>query len=301
MLNDFNSKIEPILEIITDGIYITDTSKRIVFWSSGAERITGYTSEEVLGKKCSDNILVHVDKDGVNLCLHGCPLHATIKDSKNRMQEVFLHHKSGHRVPVSVRTSVIKNTEGEVIQGIEIFSDISTKEAAQLRIKELEKLALLDPLTQLANRTYIQEDLSQRLDEFRRYKVPFGILFFDIDHFKKVNDTYGHPVGDQVLTLVSKTLMTNARTFDLFGRWGGEEFIGIIRNISEEDLIDLADRLRILIQKSFIEHENSKVQVTISAGLTMIRTEDTIESIVNRADDLMYQSKQNGRNRITTG
>ena len=210
-----------------------------------------------------------------------------------------MHHKEGHRIPVSVRVSALRNRDGEIIGGIELFTDISNQAANELRVKELEKVALLDNLTQLANRNYIERDLQGRFEELKRFKIPFGIFFMDIDHFKKFNDTYGHDVGDKVLKFVASTFVNNARPFDLYGRWGGEEFIGIIRNIGVDDLEQLGNRLRALIEHSYIIHENEKLSVTISMGATLANDNDTMDSLIKRADTLLYKSKKDGRNRLT--
>jgi diguanylate cyclase (GGDEF)-like protein len=132
--------------------------------------------------------------------------------------------------------------------------------------------------------------------EQSRFQIPFGVIFMDIDHFKQVNDTFGHDVGDQVLRFVADTLIKSARPFDVFGRWGGEEFIGIIRNIHGNPLKKLADRIRTLVAGAYIEHEGEKIQVTLSAGVTMVGESDTPESLIKRADGLLYQSKTAGRN-----
>lgn len=288
-----------ILDNLHDGVYVVSPDMRIQYWNAGAERITGYTAEEVLGSRCSDDILRHVDDGGTNLCMGICPLKHSIGDQQLREAELFLHHKDGHRVPIQVRTSVLTDDSGKVLQGIELFSDMTGKDANLLRIKELERLMMLDPLTQLANRNFIEKELTSRIDEFSRYEMPFGILFFDIDHFKAVNDTYGHLAGDEVLMMVSANMIANARPFDLFGRWGGEEFIGIIRNINEVQLQAMAERLRMLTEQSYLFFEDQRISVTISIGATMMNTEDTSESLVSRADELMYKSKSSGRNRVS--
>ncbi len=287
-----------VLNLIQDGIYITDADRRIIYWNKGAERITGYRSAEVVGRSCSDNILVHVDAEGTNLCTGDCPLGSTICDRKQRDASVFLHHKEGHRVPVQIRTSLLEEKES-AIQAIELFTDISEQTAKEIRIRELEQLAMLDPLTRLANRTYIENEIDCRINEFRKFSVPFGIIFLDIDHFKGVNDTYGHLAGDSVLRLIANTLSANGRPFDLFGRFGGEEFIGIIRNTTEEHLISTAQRLRILTAASSLPYKEGQISVTISIGATMVRGDDTRDSIIERADSLMYRSKRDGRDRVT--
>ena len=288
-----------IIENLHDGLYFVDRDRVITYWNKAAEQISGFTANEVVGKSCSDNILTHVDSEGNSLCTGMCPLAATIADGKPREAEIYMHHKDGHRVPVSVRVSTLTDRDGSIIGGIELFADISNQAANKLRVKELEKLALLDTLTQLANRNYIEKEIRNRFEEKKRFNVPFGILFVDIDHFKNFNDTYGHNVGDAVLKFVANTFVANARPFDLFGRWGGEEFIGVIRNINGKDLKLLADRLRLLVETSFLLHENEKLSVTISIGATLVNENDTIDSLIKRVDTFLYKSKAAGRNCLT--
>jgi diguanylate cyclase (GGDEF)-like protein/PAS domain S-box-containing protein len=290
-----------VIENLYDGLYFVDQKRTITYWNKAAEQISGFAASEVVGTSCADNILTHVDSDGNNLCTGRCPLAATIADGKPRETEVYMHHKAGHRIPVSVRISALTDKKGTIIGGVELFKDISNQTANELRIKELEKLALLDNLTQLANRNYIEREIQHRLEEKKRFNLPFGVLFMDIDHFKKFNDTYGHDVGDDVLRFVAKTFVANTRPFDLFGRWGGEEFIGILRNINEEDLEAMGNRVRSLIESSYIIHENKKLHVTISIGATLVNVTDSIDSLIKRADILLYKSKEEGRNRLTVG
>lgn len=296
-----NEAFAQVIESLHDGLYFVDTNRVITYWNKSAERITGFSSAEVVGRSCFDNILTHVDGDGCSLCLGRCPLAATVADGQDREAQVFLHHKDGHRVPVFVRVSVLKDPLGTVIGGIELFTDLSSILLNNARVQELEKLALLDNLTQLANRHYLERELLARFEEMQRFSVPFGILFIDIDNFKKFNDTYGHDVGDRVLQFVAGTLIASSRPFDIYGRWGGEEFIGIIRNIGPEDLELMGNRIRILVEQAYIVHAEEKLSVTISLGATMVRETDTIDSMVKRADTLLYNSKRLGRNRLTFG
>ncbi|HEX9024401.1 MAG TPA: sensor domain-containing diguanylate cyclase [Geobacteraceae bacterium] len=288
-----------LVDNLYDGLYIVDRDRIIQYWNKAAERITGFTATEVVGKSCSDNILTHVNDNGIHLCLEKCPLAMTMDDREVREAEVFLHHKDGHRVPVSVRTNILSDESGNEIGGVEIFTDISSIKYNELRIKELEEMALLDNLTKLANRNFLDKELYVRFEEKKRFGVPFGILFMDIDHFKTFNDTYGHDVGDRVLKFVADTLVGNSRPFDVIGRWGGEEFIGIMRNVSSQQLEVLGNRLRMLVESSYIQTESDKLRVTISIGATLVCDDDNADTLIKRADSLLYKSKNSGRNRLT--
>ena len=290
-----------LVDNLYDGLYVVGEGRVIQYWNKAAERITGFTADEVIGRSCADNILTHVDSEGNRLCSGLCPLAKTIADRESRESEIFLHHKDGHRVPVSVRTSVLTDEVGTVLGGVELFTDISSLESMRLRVKELEDLAMLDKLTRLANRHYLENELFVRFEEMKRVGIKFGVLFMDIDHFQRFNDTYGHDVGDRVLRFVADTLVANARPFDVIGRWGGEEFVGIVRNVGREQLEELGNRLRLLVEASYIQTDSDRLHVTISIGATLVSEDDSVDSLIKRGDTLLYTSKQSGRNRLTMG
>ncbi len=290
-----------LLDNFTDGVYFVDRERTITYWNRGAERISGFSAEETVGSHCFDELLMHIDGAGTRLCHVGCPLAAIIEDGEPREIEVFLHHKQGHRVPVLVRASPIRDPDGAVVGAIEVFSDNSPKMAALQRAHDLEKMAFLDPLTGLANRAFTEITLRARLEELVRYGWPFGVLFLDVDHFKDINDSHGHPVGDQALSIVANTLKIAARSFDLVGRWGGEEFLAILVNVSDRKLGVIAERFRVLVESSRLPIAGGDGRLTVSIGATLADPRDTVEELVARADALMYQSKQAGRNRVTVG
>jgi diguanylate cyclase (GGDEF)-like protein len=127
-------------------------------------------------------------------------------------------------------------------------------------------------------------------------------LFCDIDHFKNLNDTFGHNWGDKILRTIAQTLRANIRETDTMGRWGGEEFLVILQDINSKSLLTIGEKLLNLVRESHIFHSDGrKIAATISVGGTLVRNSDTLESVVDRADKLMYQSKADGRNRITIG
>ncbi len=288
-----------LLDNLYDGVYFVDRERRITYWNKGAERITGYAAADVLKKRCSDNILMHSDRKGRILCLTSCPLAEAMKDGMERSTEVFLQHRKGHRLPVTVRVAPIRDDTGAVTGAIEIFTDNTPAAVAFDRLEELERLAFIDPLTGLANRRYAEISVNARLEELQRYGWRFGVIFIDIDHFKDVNDRHGHAAGDEVLKTVGKTLQNSVRTFDLVSRWGGEEYLAVIANVEGGELTSTADRCRALVEQSGAPVAAS-LKVTISLGATLARVNDSAASLIQRADQFMYQSKQEGRNRVTS-
>jgi diguanylate cyclase (GGDEF)-like protein/PAS domain S-box-containing protein len=292
---------ERLIENMHDGVYFVDRERKILYWNKGAELLTGYSAEDVVGRHCFDNILAHVTDSGCALCLHGCPLGRSIADGKRRESEVFLRHKLGHRVPVSVRVAPIADSNGAIIGAVEIFSDVTAKKHMERRVGELEDLVFLDALTGVPNRRYIELKVKQAIQEVEQFDRKMGLLLVDVDHFKQINDVHGHSIGDEALKAVCHTLSNSLRANDVLGRWGGEELLVILSDISAEKLGTFAERCRMLTAESAIPVPGGKVQVTVSLGATIINEGDTDQSVIARADRLMYQSKMNGRNRVTLG
>ena len=141
--------------------------------------------------------------------------------------------------------------------------------------------------------------LKTRFFELHQFGTPFGLVFLDIDHFKRINDAHGHSVGDQVLRLAANTLAAALRAGDLLARWGGEEFLVVLAEVDAAVLARVAERLRVFIERSFLMIDGEKLSFTASLGATLALPEDTPESLVQRADALMYQAKEAGRNRVS--
>lgn len=295
-----NEFYETMLQNIYEGVYFVNPQRKILFWNKGAERITGFTAAEVVNKFCYNNILQHIDEEGKKLCHSGCPLHASMEDGIIRDASVYLHHKDGHRVPISIKAIPMREN-GKIVGAIEIFWDDSEKQNTLKSFEELKSIALTDQLTGLPNRRYIDSFLQSKVNEYFTLGLPFGILFMDIDKFKVFNDSYGHDTGDEVLKVIASTFRSNVRITDLIGRWGGEEFISAFSCANEDGLLRFAEKLRALVEQTFIEKNGQVLKVTISIGATLFYSDDTIDSTVKRADKLLFQSKENGRNRVTIG
>ena len=288
-----------IIENLCDGVYVVDAERRIVFWNSAAENITGYKKEEIVGQYCYMNLLSHIDTEGCALCLLDCPLYKTIKDGKSRRAEVFLRHKEGFRIPVVVNVAPIEEN-GEIIGALEIFARNSPTVYDDSLIEKLTNLAMHDRLTGIANRVKVENYLLYKLNEIKRFKRKFCTLFLDLDNFGSFNNKYGHQLGDTILKSVVNTVSHSVRACDLFGRWGGEEFIGIFEIKEDAAVIALAEKIRVLVSEAEVEHNGEKLSVTASIGVTVARDDDTIDTLVARADALMYESKSRGKNCVTS-
>ena len=164
--------------------------------------------------------------------------------------------------------------------------------------KILEKLATTDNLTGALNRTKLREIIEREIDMVKRYDQPLSMIMFDIDHFKRINDQYGHAAGDYVLKTIADIVRENTRKIDYFVRWGGEEFMVLSSETNLDKAYALAERIRKVIER----HEFENVgEITVSFGVTEYKDTDTENSFIKRADDAMYKAKKTSRNRVEIG
>lgn len=186
---------------------------------------------------------------------------------------------------------------------------INTIKELEGKVHDLEDRLNHDKLTSLKNRGYFEEKSKKYLDNTEKIKADgrrgwmgfsdISFLFFDIDHFKKINDTYGHNVGDEVLKQVADTLKKNLRLGDIVARWGGEEFVAILLGAHENEAKKKADEIRQKVEVMTFENPKD-LKITISIGVAEFEQGRSFEDLVKHADEALYASKQNGRNRVTT-
>lgn len=290
---------EQLLGSVADGIYFVDRDRKISYWNNGAETLAGFTPVEAVGRHCYDNFLEHVDERGNSLCKGRCPLSMAMADGEPRQSEIYLRHKRGHRVPITVRALPVRNNDGEIVGAVEVFNSATSKTLSERRVCELESLAFRDCLTNLANRRYLELKINQALQDYRQFNRHYGLLFLDLDGFKQINDRYGHEVGDCLLKTIGETMVQSLRSADLVGRWGGEEFLVLMPDVTAIHLSDLAERCRAQIAQTSVSHGSARPAVTASIGVTLINETDSPQTVIRRADELMYESKRAGGNRTT--
>ena len=191
-------------------------------------------------------------------------------------------------------TRLYNTNDNAAIDRLRYVQDISVLNNEKL---ELETTANTDSLTGIYNRRYFIENAGGLVDAANRRNRLSYIVFFDLDHFKKVNDTYGHPAGDQVLIGVSDIVAASTRASDIFARYGGEEFILLINCAQPEDVMPLVERIRLNICADPIEHEDMLIRITTSIGIAPITNSLELIDAISNADQALYQAKKAGRNR----
>ncbi len=290
--------LRDLLDNLGDGVYLSTPTREIVFWNRGAERITGYRAEEVVGRRCYENILMHTDAGGCRLCLDRCPMEQTIQDEQPRTRRLLLAHRDGRRIPVVAHTIPIHDEQGELVGIAETFSDDSERDDLRGEVARLSQAAATDPLTGLANRRALDDALELAFYRRQRHGHSFGLVLIDLDRFKQVNDHYGHAVGDDLLRAVARAVAEMRRRDELVGRWGGDEFVALAQPVEGiAHLAAVAERLRGVVSGAAVRAAGSLISLTASAGAALARSGEDAQALLGRADRLLYEAKSAGGDR----
>ncbi len=275
--------LEKAIETMQIGVTITDTKGKIIYSNSADAKMHGYKVEELIGE---DVRIFAPNKLWKSMTLE------QLKKMKSWRRESLNVRKDGIMIPVQLMSDVVTNASGKPIGIVTTCEDITERKQLE---KELEKLATTDILTQAYNRVKFEEIIGSEVERAKRYDHSLSVIMFDIDHFKDVNDTYGHVAGDYVLKKVADITRENMRKTDYLIRWGGEEFMIISPETDLEKAGALAERIREVIE-SFSFDKAGKI--TVSFGVTQFNHDDTEDTFLKRADDTLYKAKTNGRNRV---
>jgi len=278
----------------------TDANGIITYVSKAFCKQSGYTEKELLGKTHA----ILSDKDTANSLYQD--LWMTINSGYTWRGKIKNRKKDGSEYWISIVISPMFDKNKKTIAYTTILEDITLEKVLQnynkklelevkQRTKELEILSITDKLTNMYNRTKLDNMLSFYVDNYKRYNHTFSLMIVDIDHFKKVNDTYGHLQGDEVLKTFSSILQSSIRSVDVLGRWGGEEFMVICPNSTIDGAMQLAKKICKSVENfSF----SIKERVTVSIGVAEISLSMDENDIINEADSALYKAKESGRNRV---
>ncbi len=282
-----------------DGLLQIDRKGRITCWNRAAERITGYPADQVIGRAYWQHPVRHVDENGAAIADSLIPILLTAQDGRPRDAIGYFNHADGYPLRTLTRTERLFDRLGRPAGALEIFTDNKAIISAFQSVQRSDETVHFDVLTGIGNRPHIEARIRAAIGDFRVHRRPFGILFIDVDHFKEFNDTYGHLLGDKILKMAATTLRQNLRGSDSCGRWGGEEFIALAHELDDSGLAKVAEKLRQSVAAASLRQTGQNLSITVSIGATLVRPEDTLQSLVERADQLMYESKRQGRNRVT--
>jgi diguanylate cyclase (GGDEF)-like protein len=259
------------------------------------------------GKKvveCNKATLQFMQKDDIAMCDSCICEHFIAEDGylnktnwietllQKEYTKVKMYDHNANQTKVYIAKITPFAFEDEDIEYVVTFTDITQIEEQR---EKLSIMATTDQLTQTSNRTKLKILLEKEIQKYKREKNIFSIIFFDIDYFKKINDTYGHNEGDSVLKELANVVNRNIRSSDTLARWGGEEFIILTPCTTKDDAIKLAEKLRVIIEDNIFSIPKS---VTCSFGVSEYIENEDEDSIIKRADEALYRAKESGRNRV---
>lgn len=271
-----------------EGIVIVDAQNRIVSVNAAFTDITGYTAAEAVGQ--SSELLRHSRRGQAQ------HIASQLSESGHWKGETWNRRKDGSSFPAQVSISRVHDGQGNVENYISIFSDITARKASEERTRHL---AQYDFLTDLPNLALLLDRLSHELASAKRYNTRFAVMFIDLDHFKPVNDTHGHDVGDSLLCEVARRLKENVRTSDTVSRQGGDEFIILAPNLADtEQVAQFAQKLLLILAEPY-RIAGHELRITPSIGIAIYPHDgEDIDSLIKNADTAMYRAKSSGRNNL---
>jgi diguanylate cyclase (GGDEF)-like protein/PAS domain S-box-containing protein len=247
--------------------------------------------QEMVKANCSQ-VLAH-ELCGTERCL----MNRILKEDLDRIEEeIEVESTDGRKLTFIVTAQPLMDLTAETIGVVESFKDITARKQIE---RELRRLAVTDPLTGAFNRREFMRRAQEEIERSKRYHTPLTLLMLDIDKFKAVNDTYGHDAGDEVLKSMVAGSLATLRASDIFCRLGGEEFGAILTHTAPEEGFLAAERLRKAMKALVVKIPRGVVRFTVSIGLaSMVQADLSLEGIMKRADDALYEAKQQGRDRV---
>lgn len=288
LIKEMKERFELVWNSVADAMYIFDKNEYFVSVNKAFERLFGWTEEEVLNDRLI-SILPEDSKEEFRNIIEKIKMGETVST-----QEVKRVKKNGEWIHFLASYSPLYNQNGDWNGGVVVYKDITERKKYE---EKLRQLALQDPLTGLANRTYFSHCLIAEMEKAKRTKQTLSVFVLDIDHFKEINDTFGHDIGDEVLKVFAKRVKSALRKNDILARIGGDEFVILLPDLTEENNVsEIADRIQQSLHAEWII-ANEKIHITSSIGISLLEDFNIDEKVLFKHADLaLYKAKKKGKN-----
>jgi diguanylate cyclase (GGDEF)-like protein/PAS domain S-box-containing protein len=290
---------QSVLDSLQTSVYIVDRNRRIRFWNEGAEQITGYLRQDVVGRFLRDHLLAtgndvkNFDSDPDD------PINLAFRDGKPSVMDVSILHKDGYRVPIVLRTLPIRNSRGAVVGAAESFEKNRSASEWSRRQSVYADLGCLDAMTGVAAKSFMETQLREHLMTFAEHNLPFGILLIQVDHMDQYRAARGPGVAHSILRIVAQSVENCVRPTDVVGCWDENQFIAILQQCKESEVALVGERVRRMIGQSEIEWWGDKFSVTSPVGGAGCRPGDSVELLIARAAASVTESIGKGGNCVT--
>ncbi len=291
-LRESQKKLQSLVDTALDAVVMMDAAGRITGWNPQATAIFGWSAQEVMGRPVSETIVPIRHRDG-----HAAGFRRLLATGEgpymNKRVDTQALHRNGHEFPVELAITM----SGSGPEFSAFIRDITERKRAEA---ELQEMATTDFLTGLANRRHFIARMSEELARLQRFDGPCAtVLMLDLDHFKHINDSYGHSTGDAMLKHIATLLRDELRKIDSVGRVGGEEFAIILPGTRPDEAKVFAERLRQKVATTPLALAGQAISVTVSIGIAAMEAADASpDAALTRADKALYRAKGNGRNRV---
>ncbi|MDX1948345.1 MAG: diguanylate cyclase [Pirellulaceae bacterium] len=288
---------QKLLEGMPDAVIFVDSSLRIMHWNRAAERLTGIPSSSIEHKHWSPTLVALRDDRSRSISDDECPVTQALRGGGQSQRRLSVTGRGGQQVDVDAHLLPIHGKNG-VTHGVAVLlHDASSQVTLEQRVHSLHEKATRDPLTQVANRAEFDRFHTSAVQSHLERRLPFSLIMCDIDHFKRINDTFGHQAGDEVLISFASLLRRHCRAGDLVARYGGEEFVLLCVDCDNATATRRAEEIRAEVSEFPLPALEGK-SITSSFGVTELQSGDTPETMLRRADRALYQAKENGRNMV---
>ena len=283
-------ELNHIFNAAADAMCVIDRKFNVLKINETFSSLFGIQKKQADKKKCFELI------PGSDCHSSNCPLTKIINGKPCPEADIEKKAADGSIISCIMSASAYRDPGGELYGMVLNFKDITYRKQLEEKLKEL---ATTDGLTRIFNRRHFIELANREFDRAKRYDTALVMLMIDVDHFKLVNDTYGHDIGDEALILLADTVKRLLRKVDIFGRIGGEEFAVLLPDTDLNGAIITAERLKQAIQESCVETNKGPVRISISIGVTLVTdSHDTMGDVVRATDAALYRAKEKGRNRV---
>ncbi|MGA7219847.1 MAG: diguanylate cyclase [Candidatus Sulfotelmatobacter sp.] len=272
-----------ILDGLQIGVSVVDLRNAIVFWSDGAEHVTGYSRMDVLGHSCTDNILQHCNQRSCEMCTPACPMASALRDGKPMEAMSFIHHKSGYRTQVHTWAIPLRDKHGLMIGIIQTFEGEFAIGGTGPGERSMRERGNVDEATGLPNEVMMQVHLREMLGTLREFRASFGVVCLELPNLLQFRSRYGQVAARSILQVLAHTLRNTVWPTDFVGRWSTDRFLVILSACPEDALQVVAQRILNMASNATIQWWGEELSVRVSIGTTIARVGDTMDSIMLRA------------------
>ncbi|MBN1589892.1 MAG: diguanylate cyclase [Pirellulales bacterium] len=286
-----------LLDNMHNAVIFVDAELTIQLWNPGAERMTGILSKSVCRQQWLPELLNLRDEKGAPIDASECPIVSSMRSGVQSLRRLVIWGRSGRPVPVDTHVIPVMGERGETLGAVLLLHDASSEISLERRCQSLHNEATTDPLTRVANRAEFDRVHEMFVDAHSQRRLPCALIICDLDHFKQVNDNYGHQAGDGVIRSLASILKDSCRSGDLVARYGGEEFVVLCTDCDNATATRRAEEMRYMLSRTVHASMGGR-SVTASFGVTEIQPGDTPETMLRRADRALLSAKARGRNLV---